>query len=125
VRVGTNVPVSRSGHAWSRLGVYRTITALIGRSDSGDGFPAASCGSSPHTTPRRSRAPRGLSLARLRRAVSRGGAIGSSQQRVPQLQRIEEIAGVQLRVGDDRLKPHLGLRMWSSAGSPTAERLKR
>lgn len=36
------------------------------------------------------------------------------------LRRIEEITGIDLRDGDDRLLMHLGLRLWRMAGSPPA-----
>jgi hypothetical protein len=126
VRVATHVPARGRVIAWSELGAYRTITALIGATD-----PAAML---PDSVVRLLSAHDAATLAgSLETYLEHAGdaqatAAALSVHRSSlyhRLHRIEQVTGMRLRVGDDRLELHLGLRMWRLAGSPTAEHLKR
>jgi sugar diacid utilization regulator len=126
VRVGTCLPDLGRIIAWSRLGAYRTITMLVGASDPAPMLPEGLLRLLvAHDAPMLV----GTLEAYLEHAGdARAAAAAECVHRSTlyhRLRRIEEIAGVELRVGDDRLEMHLAVRLWRLAGSPGPDKLAR
>ncbi len=120
--LGKCVPGLESPVLWSRLGAYRTIAPLAANADPADPLPA--------TLSRLLACHGGRSLAETlecyldRAGDARAAATAMFLHRstlYQRLRRIEEIAGVDLGMGDDRLELHLGLRLWRIHGSPEAD----
>ncbi len=118
VHLGERIPGLESPVLWSQLGAYRTIAPLAANADHADPLPAA--------LSRLLRSQGGQSLAETlecyldHAADARASAKALFLHRstlYQRLRRIEEIAGVDLRKGDDRLELHLGLRLWRIHGS--------
>jgi sugar diacid utilization regulator len=102
---------------WSDLGAYRTLARLLGDRSPLDLLP--------EPLRRLLASPDADTLIpTLERFLDLGGnARGSAEELhlhrsslYGRLHRIEEIAGVDLRSGEDRLEMHLGLRLWHLAG---------
>jgi sugar diacid utilization regulator len=106
---------------WADLGAYRTLATLLGDGD-------------PHAVPAPALArllacPDAATLVpTLERYLDLGGdaraaAVALYLHRSSlygRLRRIEEVAGVDLRTGEDRLELHMALRLWRLGGGTTA-----
>ncbi|QEC49706.1 hypothetical protein FSW04_20420 [Baekduia soli] len=103
---------------WDELGAYRTVTTLLG-----DRPPEAML---PEPLRRLLAGSDAATLvATLECYLEHGGDVQAAAAQLfvhrsslyNRLHRIEEIAGVDLRSGDDRLDLQLGLRLWRLAGA--------
>jgi hypothetical protein len=112
--IGAADPIAR----WEDLGAYRTVATIVGGRD-----PA---GLIPPVFTRLLSSPEAASLIEtLERYLDAGGDARAAADRLyihrsslyGRLHRIEEVAGVDLHSGDDRLELHLGLRLWRLSGS--------
>jgi sugar diacid utilization regulator len=112
--IGHEGPVVR----WDELGAYRTVVGLLGDRDPGDLLPGsfrALLGSGDAE----------ILIATLERYLDLGGDARAAAEGLyihrsslyGRLHRIEEVAGVDLHCGEDRLELHLGVRLWRLAGS--------
>ncbi len=107
---------------WSQLGAYRTIAALLGDADPTTLLPAA-------LERLLASAEAATLVPTLERYLDLGGDARAAAEALfvhrsslyGRLHRIEELAGVDLHSGEDRLELHLGLRLWRlGGGRPTA-----
>jgi hypothetical protein len=105
---------------WDAIGAYRTIARLVEGRDVSATLPASLV--------RLLECPGGDALVDTLEAYlehagdARAAAAALFLHRsslYQRLRRIEEVAGVDLRRGDDRLDLHLGLRLWHISGRPT------
>ncbi len=98
--------------AYDELGSWALIASLW--DGAGRPAPPATIVALAAAPPRRAAARGARRPARARRRRGRGGASALSMHRATlyrRLERIEEITGLDLRRGDDRLLAHLGLRL--------------
>lgn len=116
--IGTSDPFVR----WAQLGAYRTLAALLGDAD-----PAALL---PESLTRLLASSDGGTLVpTLECYLDHAGDARAAAEALfvhrsslyGRLHRIEEIAGVDLHSGDDRLELHVGLRLWRLGGSTSTD----
>jgi DNA-binding PucR family transcriptional regulator len=116
----------RVGHAvgepaplvqWSALGAYRTLSALLGDADPSRLLPASTMRllASPEAATLVPTLERYLDLGGDARAAAAALFVHRSSL-YGRLRRIEQVAGVDLHFGEDRLELHLGLRLWRLDG---------
>jgi sugar diacid utilization regulator len=103
---------------WSELGAYRTIAALVGRSGAAAVVPDSllrllACDEAETLT---RTLECYLDLGGDARAAAEALYVHRSSL-YGRLHRIEEVAEVDLRSGEDRLELHLGLRLWHLLGA--------
>jgi hypothetical protein len=102
---------------WDELGAYRTVVGMLGDRDPGDFLPGSF---------RRllASAEAGVLIETLERYLDLGADARAAAEVLyihrsslyGRLHRIEEIAGVDLHSGEDRLELHLGVRLWRLGG---------
>jgi len=118
-RVATAIGREGSVVRWDELGAYCTVVGMLGDRDPGDLLPRsfrALLGSGDAE----------VLIATLERYLDLGGDARAAAEMLyihrsslyGRLRRIEEVAGVDLHGGEDRLELHLGVRLWRLAGSP-------
>jgi len=111
--------LGRSGEhvGWEGLGAYRTVSSLLAGRSARELLP--------DSVRRLLAAPEAETLVpTLERYLDLGGDARAAAGRLflhrstlySRLHRIEDVAGVDLRSGEDRLDLHLGLRLWRLAG---------
>jgi hypothetical protein len=102
---------------WSGLGAYRTIAALVG--------PGAAGAAIPESLKRVLASDEAETLTRTVECyLDLGGDARAAAEALylhrsslyGRLHRIEEVSGVDLHSGEDRLELHLGIRLWRLAG---------
>ncbi len=117
-RVAAAVDSDAAISRWDDLGAYRTVAAAVG-----DGDPAPLI---PASFRRLLGSGEALSLIEtLERYLDLGGDARAAAEQLfihrsslyGRLHRIEEVAGVDLHSGEDRLELHLGVRLWRLGGS--------
>ncbi|MBS1862330.1 MAG: helix-turn-helix domain-containing protein [Actinobacteria bacterium] len=106
---------------WEELGAYRTVVAMLGDREPSEQLPASL---------RRllDSADGDVLIETLERFLDLGGDARAAAERLfihrsslyGRLHRIEEIAAVDLRSGEDRLELHLAIRLWRLGGSQSA-----
>lgn len=112
--IGTDQAIAR----WDDLGAYRTVAGAVGEGDPAKLIPASfarllASADAPSL------------IETLERYLDLGGDARAAAEQLfihrsslySRLHRIEELAGVDLRSGEDRLELHLGVRLWRLAGS--------
>lgn len=107
---------------WGDLGAYRIVTRMLGDRDPGEVLPA----SFQRLLDSNEAA---VLIATLERYLDLGGDARAAAEHLfihrsslyGRLHRIEEIAGVDLRSGEDRLELHLGVRLWRLSAGGNAE----
>ena len=111
--VGVEGPIAR----WQDLGAYRTLVGLLGERDPRTLLPGSfrRLLDSSDATTLIPTLERYLDLGGDARAAAEGLYIHRSSL-YGRLHRIEEVAGVDLHSGEDRLELHLALRLWRLAG---------
>ncbi|HYV14786.1 MAG TPA: helix-turn-helix domain-containing protein [Conexibacter sp.] len=117
VRVGRAVDGLGPLVRWSALGAYRTLASLLGTADPLALLPAS-------LTRLRACADAATLVPTLECYLDRGGDARAAAAALfvhrsslyGRLRRIEEIAGVDLHAGEDRLDLHIGLRLWRLGG---------
>jgi hypothetical protein len=116
--IGREGPVAR----WDELGAFRTVVGMLGDRDACDLLPASFrrlLGSSDAA----------VLIETLERYLDLGGDARAAAEVLyihrsslyGRLHRIEEVAGVDLHSGEDRLELHLGVRLWRLGGSQVEE----
>jgi DNA-binding PucR family transcriptional regulator len=107
---------------FSELGSYRTIAVLARDSTPGELLPAsiAQLLAGPEAATLVTTLETYLDCAGDAQAAAAALFVHRSTL-YHRLHRIEELLGVDLRAGDDRLELHLGLRLWRMGGSPIPE----
>jgi DNA-binding PucR family transcriptional regulator len=112
--IGSDGAVAR----WDHLGAYRTVVGMLGERDPQDLLPHSFLqllGSGDAA----------VLVETLERYLDLGGDARAAAESLfvhrsslyGRLHRIEEVAGVDLHSGEDRLELHLGVRLWRLAGS--------
>jgi sugar diacid utilization regulator len=118
-RLGATMPGLGRLVLWSTLGVTRLLSELVGDRD-----PASLI---PEPVRRLLADPDAASLVpTLEAYLEHAGDVAAAADELyvhrsslyNRLRRIEEVAGVDIRSGADRLDLHLGLRLWRMAGGP-------
>jgi sugar diacid utilization regulator len=111
--IGSGQTIAR----WDDLGAYRTVAGMVGDRDPGTMIPASFA--------RLLASGEAASLIEtLERYLDQGGDARAAAEQLyihrsslyGRLHRIEEVAGVDLHSGEDRLELHLGMRLWRLAG---------
>jgi sugar diacid utilization regulator len=119
IRIATAVDVDGPVVRWSNLGAYRLLVGLLGEKD-----PSSLL---PRSFQRLLEASDGETLAEtLERYLDLGGDARVAAEALHlhrssmygRLHRIEEVAGVDLHSGEDRLELHLALRLWRLRRAP-------
>ena len=125
VRVACRVPRCGPIAMWPALGSYRTITRLVG---SGDPAPVV-----PESLAQLLATPEAPTLVTtLETYLDHAGDAQAAASALyvhrstlyNRLHRIEELTGVDLRSGDDRLELHVGLRLWRMTDPSRDERAR-
>lgn len=117
-RVWLAIGSERAIARWNDLGAYRTIAAIVQDDDPDDMIPDS------FARLLASNDARSL-IETLERYLDLGGDARAAAEQLyihrsslyGRLRRIEEVAGVDLHSGEDRLELHLGVRLWRLAGS--------
>lgn len=124
-RAAARVATAIAGHgiiaSWEDIGAYRTVIGLLGERDPQELLPESFrhlLGSNE--------AP--ILIDTLERYLDLGGDARAAAELLfihrsslyGRLHRIEQIAGVDLRSGADRLELHLAMRLWRLGGSPSS-----
>ncbi|HET6509672.1 MAG TPA: helix-turn-helix domain-containing protein [Baekduia sp.] len=118
-RLGASMPDLGRLVLWSELGVTRLLGELVGDRD-----PASLI---PEAVRRLVADPDAASLVpTLEAYLEHAGDVAAASAELyihrssfyNRLRRIEEVAGVDVRSGADRLELHLGLRLWRMGGAP-------
>ena len=116
-RVAAAISPGHEVARWDDLGAYRTVAGLIGELDPTTLIPASFS--------RLLEAGEAVSLIEtLEGYLDLGGDARAAAERLfihrsslyARLHRIEEVAGVDLHSGEDRLELHIGIRLWRLAG---------
>jgi sugar diacid utilization regulator len=117
-RVSAAIDPGQEIARWDDLGAYRTVAAVVQDRDPTPLIPAsfARLVAASEATSLIETLERYLDLGGDARAAAEALYIHRSSL-YGRLHRIEEVAGVDLRSGEDRLELHLGLRLWRLAGS--------
>jgi hypothetical protein len=126
VRIGLALRGAGAVVSWAELGAYRTLIALLGDRD-----PLAFV---PESVMALVRAGSDQLTHTLERYLELGCDAGATAQELSlhrsslyaRLHRIEELVGIDLHDGDDRLAVQLGLRLWRLADAqPASARVAR
>jgi len=117
LRAGCAIPDHGPIARWDELGAYRMLAGLLGDADPAPLLPASlqrllAC---PDAAMLVATLERYLDLGADARAAAQALFVHRSSL-YGRLQRIEQIAGVDLRSGEDRLELHVGLRLWRLGG---------
>ncbi len=119
-RVGAAIGRGDGFVRWSELGAYGTIAALLGAATAADAIPASLrrllASDEAETLTRTLESY--LDLGGDARAAAEALYVHRSSL-YGRLHRIEEVAGVDLHSGEDRLELHLGIRLWRLSGGGT------
>jgi hypothetical protein len=117
-RVSAAIAPEQKVARWDDLGAYRTVAAMVRDRDCADLIPAsfARLLASADAQSLIETLERYLDLGADARAAAEQLFIHRSSL-YGRLHRIEEVAEVDLRSGEDRLELHLGVRLWRLCGS--------
>lgn len=117
--LGLTMPALGPVVLWSRLGVVRLLTEILDERDPGAFIP-------PPLRALLEDPDRELLVASLEAFLERGGDVAAAaadlyvhrSSMYNRLRRVEEVAGIDIRSGAQRLEMHLGIRLWRMAGAP-------